>query len=186
MPESIIPLLEGLIVSFYVFRMYSFPILGVMPRVYIVLHLPVTHDNFTRQISMTTINLLRTHITFCRSLQLIIRWLLQITLDREEVSCIAYKFWKDSKVDCLHYLRGDIPWDPGISTVFCRDESLLPFTCTLFELLTTTADPSRKPVLPPSPWFRSDTRVPAPRPPPWLDWDTTWMLLSRGEWWGLI
>jgi len=50
--------------------------LGVMSRVFTTLHLPVTHnDNLTRhiQFAMITIDLLHTHIIFCKSSQLIIR-----------------------------------------------------------------------------------------------------------------
>jgi len=50
----------------------------------------------------------------------------------------------------------NIPWYPGIGSVLSGDESFLPAACALFELPSTAADLSWKPVSHPPPWFRSD------------------------------
>ena len=45
----------------------------------------------------------------------------------------------------------DISWDSDIDSIFNGDKSFLPATCAMFELPSTTADPSREPVPPPPP-----------------------------------
>jgi len=48
------------------------------------------------------------------------------------------------------------PWDSGISSVFSRDDASCCTFCTLIELLSSTADPSRRSAPPPPPWSRRD------------------------------
>jgi len=44
----------------------------------------------------------------------------------------------------------DIPWDPGISSIFSGEDLIYPVACALLELPSTAAEPSQKPDPPPS------------------------------------
>ena len=59
-----------------------FPLLAFMPRVSTTLYLPVAYDDITRQLAngMITTNFMHVHKVYCRSLQLRLRWWLQVTL----------------------------------------------------------------------------------------------------------
>ena len=61
----------------------------------------------------------------------------------------------------------DIPYDLGISSVFSRDYAPLSTIFVLIELLSFTADLSRRPISPPPPWFRRDVPVLLLQLPPW-------------------
>ena len=60
----------------------------------------------------------------------------------------------------------DIPWDPGISSVFIRDDASLSTICALIELPSFTTDPSRRSAPPLLPWSRCDALVLISQPPP--------------------
>ena len=57
----------------------------------------------------------------------------------------------------------DSPWDPGISSVFSRDDAPWSTLYVLIELPSFTANPS------PPPWYQHGVPVMLPRPPPWPD-----------------
>ena len=87
----------------------------------------------------------------------------------------------------------DSPWDPGISSVFSSDDAPWSTLYVLIELPSFTANPSRRPVPPPPPWYQHGVPVMLPRPPPWPDWYASWgkssldrvgLLPPRGNWWG--
>ena len=63
----------------------------------------------------------------------------------------------------------DSPWDPGISSVFSRDDAPWSTLYVLIELSSFTANSSRRPVPPPPPWYQHGVPVMLPRPPPWPD-----------------
>jgi len=62
-----------------------------------------------------------------------------------------------------------IPWDPGISLDFSRDDAPMSTICTLIELPSFTVDPSQRSAPPSPPWSRRDVTVLLPQPSPWLD-----------------
>jgi len=64
----------------------------------------------------------------------------------------------------------DSPWDPGISSVFDKDDAPRSTLCALIELPASTVDPPWRLAPPPPPWSRRDvSSVLLPRPPPWPD-----------------
>jgi len=60
----------------------------------------------------------------------------------------------------------DSIWDPSINFVFSRDDRACSTLYALMELPSFTADPTRRPALPPPPWYQRDIPVMLPRPPP--------------------
>jgi len=63
----------------------------------------------------------------------------------------------------------DSSCDPGISSVFSRDDAPWSTFYVLIELPSLTADPSRRSAPPPPPWYQRDVPVMLPRLPPWPD-----------------
>ena len=60
----------------------------------------------------------------------------------------------------------DSPWDPGISSVFSRDDMSWSILFALIELPSFIADLSWRPAPPPSPCYQRDVPVMLPQPPP--------------------
>jgi len=63
----------------------------------------------------------------------------------------------------------DNPWDPGINSVFSRDDAHWSTLYVLIELPSFTADPSRRPAPSPPPWYQHGVLVMLLRLPPWPD-----------------
>ena len=120
-----------------------------MPRVLTALHLHVAHiDDITRSIAIckTLTNLLHIYIVFCKNLQLIIRQWLWVTLRPWETCTlgahILIRFWREELSLLTHWIPHRI--DPGISSVFNRDDVPRSIICTLIKLPSFTADSSRR------------------------------------------
>jgi len=145
------------------------PSLGVMPRVPTALHLHVAQiDEITR--SIETCNDTYKFVAYLYSIlqEFAVDSKVMVTNHPETVKklnawCTDFDKILKRSISIAYKLQA--PWDPGISSIFSRDNAP-PFTiCTLIKRPSSTVDTSWRPA-PPPPWSRRGVPVLLSRPLP--------------------